>query len=236
MLVGDGTMGDLLLTSGGRLREIARPWVRLTKDVRLPNDEPMRWPTTSTAWCVIDGRLLMARGSYEGVVWVHDVRSEAVVAGPLTQLRGEDTLIFRADSSLESSRVSAVALAQTSSGPVVACASAARLPRKRVVVQRLDGDVFLAIDSPAPALALAAGALGRRDVLVTGSLDGTVAVWDLRALRELCRVSLDHAVLGVWILRGACRVGAQDASGVLHVFDLVEDDPSRIEEGRKPRG
>jgi hypothetical protein len=223
ILVGDETMGELLMSADGRLRELGRTSALPKESFTLQGDDPAQWPTTVTAWCVVDGRPLMARGSFEGVVWIHDMRSGevvAVVGGKRDHAEHRYDVIAGYPMN---EPISAIALAQTASGAVLATASADRYD-PGIVVRRLDGSRLYALADATMTSTLAAGALGSRDVLVTGSRDGAISVRDLHDGGPVCAITLDHAVSGVWIVRDARTICARDASGALHLFDLVDEE------------
>jgi AAA ATPase-like protein len=59
---------------------------RFAPRLTLRRKAPMRWPITCDAWGVIDGRIIQARGSHKGAVWILDPVEMRIVHGPYSSV------------------------------------------------------------------------------------------------------------------------------------------------------
>src|SRR3954447_22683014 len=55
----------------------------------LLRGEPLQWPATTRQWAAVDGRAVLAIGSYAGAVWLWDIADGSLMAGPFAGVPDE---------------------------------------------------------------------------------------------------------------------------------------------------
>ena len=167
----------------------------------------------------LGGRAVLVVGSYQGVIWIWDLVNEKTLAGPFAGVPDETQLWFGKKQAPSANPITnAVAIGDVGGGAVVAAAVAGR-------VHLYDAETGAVLLGPAASatvvVAVALGEFHGRAILVTGSLGGVLAVWDVNTGQRIAAVTLDSEITGVWKVHGTDSVAACDKTGRLLVFDLV---------------
>jgi hypothetical protein len=188
---------------------------------RFRRDTPLQWRATARAWGALDGRAVLAVGSYGGAAWLWDIADRSLLAGPFADVPDE---LFVARPELKAARppeVTSLAIGRSGDREVVATACGGQ-------VQIWDARTSERLDGPRTGdevvVALELGALAGRDVIVTGSRGGVVRIWDLADAAQLAAITLDSGADGVWVIRDAEAVAALTGDAHLHVLDLRRGD------------
>lgn len=221
MLTGATTPPDFtvdLETDGVKLVDEGDLGARGTASAeRLSRSAPLQWPATATSWAALDGRAVLAVGSYGGAVWIWDIVSRSLVAGPFADVPEE---LFVARRELKAARP-----------PHVTSIAIGRIAGRDTLATACGGDVRIwdvrtGERLPAPEAGdevvdqVALGTLHGDDVLVTGSRGGVLRVWGPADGRRLAAITLDAGVDGVWVVRSTDAVAALTGDSHLHVLDL----------------
>lgn len=186
---------------------------------RLSRRDPSSWPVTAECRGFVAGDPVVARGSYGGAVWLWDLQTGQVRAGPFESIPDELALPNLAFKGRRPIHVTGLALGPVGGRDVIATACDGRV--------RL-WDASSASEIPAPPMgsvlvvSLALGELQGRDVLVTGSLGGQLTIFDAERREKLANIRLDSDINGVWVVRDLNTVGALTADDELQLFDLVQ--------------
>jgi hypothetical protein len=195
-------------------------------DERHRIDRPATWPRTARAYGLVQDRAAIAIGSIGGSVWVWELGSDALIAGPLVSVpeRVEIRGWSRRDLTMKGApgHTSSVALGQHPvHGDVVAVAYEGKVR----LVSLPAGE---AIPTPAEeATVVTAVALGRllgEEMLVTGSQGGVIVVWSLASNARIAALTIDSGVEKVWVVRGADAIAVQTTTKggrTLFVLDVV---------------
>ena len=184
------------------------------RSITLSKDRPMQWPIHSEAWGHIGGRLLQARGSYFGAVWIYDDERKKIAYGPFAGVRPVSKVWTRMKTSVES--VTGVALGTWRGRGVVAVAYS----KKATVFDIETGDELGSPETPASEIAVVAvGEIGERRILATGSGGGAVTIWEGPSMQRLASIWLDTGVTGIWL--GGAILVARTADSRFHVFDVI---------------
>jgi hypothetical protein len=168
---------------------------------------------------------VIATGSIAGSVWIWDVSTRTVTAGPFIEVpehKGKKAwsrraLRMKGGPSLTSS----VALGwHPRHGDVLAVAHAGSVR----LVSVASGD---AIPTPGKeATVVTAVALGRllgEEALVTGSQGGVVVVWGLASNKRVAALTIDSSVERVWVVHGADAIAVeamQKGERTLFILDV----------------
>jgi WD40 repeat protein len=211
------------------MRTVEPHFVRLVKEYdmgargtadaeRLRRSAPLQWPATARCWAVLDGRAVLAIGSYGGAVWLWDIADRSLMAGPFADVPEE---LFVARPELKAARpphVTSLAIGRSGGRDIVAtaCGGEVQMWEARTSERLSAPDVGDEV-----VVALALGPIHGRDVLVTGSRGGVVRVWDAAEARHVAGITLDAGVDGVWVVRNADAVAALTGDSQLHVLDLL---------------
>lgn len=180
---------------------------------QMTRSDPRSWPVTGRAYGVYGGRPVVAQGSYGGAVWVWDLESEDLLAGPFANVPDSyQRDVVMAKPALPAVRNLSLCTSgrQTLLGTV--CSGVGRVwdvaTTAPLVVPDLGG-----------CSAIAVGDTGKRLVVARGSDSGSVRVWDLTSHEYLAGITLDSPVRDVWLVRGEATVVAMTSSEV-HIFDF----------------
>jgi WD40 repeat protein len=221
MLTGATTPHDFtedLETGGVKLVDEGDLGARGTASAeRLSRSAPLQWPATATSWAALDGRAVVAVGSYGGAVWIWDIVSRSLLAGPFADVPEELIVARREIKAARPPHVTSIAIGGLAGRDVLATACGGKV---RV------WDVRTGERLPAPQAGdevvdrLALGTLHGDDVLVTGSRGGVLRVWDPADGRRVAGITLDAGIDGVWVVRGTDAVAALTGDSHLHVLDL----------------
>jgi hypothetical protein len=189
------------------------------RSLHLRRDDPRGWPATAMTRGFWGGRAVLVLGSYHGVLWIWDLANRKTLAGPFADVPDEIELRSRVKMAPSRNPITnSVAIGDVGGRAVVAAAVAGR-------VHLYDAETGAGLSGPAVSatvvVAVALGDFRGRSILVTGSLGGVVAVWDVNTGQRLAAVTLDSEITGVWKVQGADSVAARDKTGRLLVFDLV---------------
>jgi hypothetical protein len=184
------------------------------QSITLSRDRPMQWPVHAEAWSRIDGRLLQARGSYFGAVWILDNKRKEIVYGPFANVRPVSTVWPRSKTSVET--VQDVALGSWAGRGVVAVAYS----RAATVFDIETGERLGAPDTPnSDIVVVTLGEIKSRPILATGSGGGAVTIWEGPSMRPLASIRLDTGVTGIWL--GGTILVVRTADQRFHVFDVI---------------
>jgi WD40 repeat protein len=158
--------------------------------------DPSTWPVTASAYGVVNGCAVRAVGSYEGAVWIWDLESRAVLAGPFADVPASvRSEYIRAKPGL--SFVQSISLASAGGRTYVGtvCDDVARL-----------WDVGSGQRVPLPDIgqsrAVALGDLDGRLLLARGSDTGSVRIFDVAAGAQIAGLTLDGRIEDVWLVPG----------------------------------
>jgi hypothetical protein len=186
----------------------------------LLRGEPLQWPATSTQWAAVDGRAVLAIGSYAGAVWLWNIADGSLMAGPFADVPDELFVASRRVKAARPPHVTSIAIEYTGRCDTLAaaCGGAVRMWDARTGEQLPAPDA-----SDEVVVALALGMIRARAVLVSGSRGGVVRVWDATGGGHLAAISLDAGVEGVWVVRDGDAVAALTGDGQLHVMDLRDE-------------
>jgi WD40 repeat protein len=194
-----------------------RPWTGVR---RLRRDDPSAWPTTAACRGVVSGRPVIALGSYGGAVWVWDINSRAVMAGPFADVPDELAVAGPDVKGARPSEVTGLAIGRMGERDVLATACNGR-------VALWDVGNTHSLEPPATGavkvVSVALGTMKGRDVLITGSEGGVLGVWDAADPKRerLAGITLDTPIKGTWAVRGADIVAAHTPDFNLHLFDVA---------------
>jgi WD40 repeat protein len=184
---------------------------------RLSRSAPLQWPGTTRSWATLDGRAVLAVGSYGGAVWVWDIVDRSLVAGPFADVPEELFVARREIKAARPVHVTSIAVGRLAGRDILATACGGRVQI---------WDVHTGEPLPAPDAGdevvdqLALGTLHGDDVLVTGSRGGVLRVWDPADGRRLAAITLDAGVDGVWVIRGTDAIAALTGDAHLHMLDV----------------
>lgn len=188
--------------------------------LRLRRDQPTEWPCTAEWRGIVNGRSVLARGSYQGAVWLWDLNTLKVFAGPFADLPQELTVPNERIKTVRLPKVRSVAMGNLDGRLALVIAYGGQ-------VRLWDVETATALQVPnteAAAIgAVALGTLRKRDVIITGSEDGSLTVWDAKNSERLAAVTLDSRIKGVWVARGSELIGALTSDECLHLFDFIRD-------------
>ncbi len=181
---------------------------------KLSTDRPMQWPVRVDAWNRIGGRLLQARGSYFGAVWIFDDERQEIIYGPFADVEQDSIVWTRSKTFLEV--VQGVSLGTWAGRGVLAVA----YKRTATVFDLETGKRLGSPDTPtSDIVAVALGEIDGRPILATGSGGGAVTVWEGPSMEKLAGIRLDTGATGIWL--GGAFLVVRTADNRFHVFDVV---------------
>lgn len=187
-----------------------------SRSIRLSRDQPMQWPVRAEAWTRIGGRLLQARGSYLGAVWVFDYRRKQFVYGPFANVKPVSTIWTRSKTAAAVEFVRGVALGTWAGRGVLAVAYS----RMATVFDLETSERLGSPDTPtSDIVAVALGEIAGRPILATGSGGGAVTVWEGPSMKKLAGIRLDTGATGIWL--GGAFLVVRTADHRFHVFDVI---------------
>ena len=187
----------------------------------LDPERPFSWPDQCDACEYVDGRLLHARATYGGCVKLVDVESGELVGWPLRPVPAKTTLRIPAPKRAPNPDIeptSAVALAEWRGvGAVVAVAQAGRA----WVTAAATGAPLLSLPRGRSAIEVVALDQDHEDLLLaTGSADGSIDVWNVRAQELVASLRLDSPVRDLWMCEDTLCAYVLD--GTFHIIDLCD--------------
>lgn len=184
------------------------------RKITLAKARPLEWPVKAEAWEWIGGRLLQARGSWHGAVWIYDPEREEVVHGPFAKVNDESYVWTRSKTSAEA--VAGVALGTWGGRGVLAVAYS----RKATVYDLESGEPLGSPDAPrSDIVRVALGEINGRPILATGSAGGAVTVWEGPSMTHLAGIRIDSGINGLWL--GGAALVVRGTDNRFHVFDVV---------------
>jgi hypothetical protein len=183
--------------------------------LNLRADQPDTWPTLTRAFGVVRGDAVIARGSYNGAVWVQDLASGRTVAGPFVVLPPTSTILLNVKPSPDT--VSSVAVGEYGG---VALAAAAFDLRAWVALLG-DTATALTVIKASSVVAVALGRISEQNVVVTGSRGGFVGIWRADTGEQVTGLTLDSGVERVWVVHGADAIAARTADQVLVIAEVA---------------
>ena len=196
-----------------------------SRRLRLRRKDPGGWPATTMSHGFLDGRAVLVCGSYRGAIWIWDLETKELLAGPFANIPDDFEFDRHAKMAPFKNAVTDVAIGDLDGDAVVAAAVAGK-----VTVYDVKSGAAL----PEPAIsssivvAVALGNFEGRSVVVTGSRGGVLAVWDARTATRITGVTLDSKIDEVWMVHGADAIAARSGNSLL-IFDLVQNSKTEIE-------
>ena len=185
-------------------------------------DAPWTWPVSCEAWGIIDEKLVQARGSALGAVWVMAVEEGRVLAGPFIEVGpGVDVRPGKKSHHFEHYPADGVALGSWGDREVVAVAFN---NRARVADVRTGEPLGSPETGDSEIVTVAVGDLGGRSFLVTGSRGGRVGLWEAPSLRRVAGLTLDTPIAALWLAENEVIVRGGDDQ--LHILDVEVGDQS----------
>lgn len=206
---GEGGGPRLRVAPGASVRE-----QRFGKRLILRAQEPERWPTVTRAYGRVGRVPVVARGSYEGAVWITDLTTGQTTHGPFISLTEESTIFFGVKPSPRV--VDAVAVGDFGGAARVAAA----FEGHAWIADLVSEPELRVLDTPS-VVAVALGAVGGGSVAVTGSISGLVGIWRADTGERIAGLTLDAGVNRVWVVHGTDAVAACTIDGALVIADLV---------------
>jgi WD40 repeat protein len=166
-------------------------------------ERPEDWPETASAFGTLEGRHVLVRGSYGGVLLVFDALTGAVLHDGGAKLPHE--LWFGVKPSPDPTSDVAIG------ADLIATAHAGAVALYDARLNRLD-------TSWVTAIGVRAVAIGADGLVATGGDGGGLRVWDPERRERVASITLDTPVERLWLLPGL--VVAETSDQVLHVFEL----------------
>jgi hypothetical protein len=158
---------------------------------------------------------VIARGSYNGAVWIQDLASGATIAGPFVALPETSTIWRFVKPSPDA--VSSVAVGEFGGVGLVAAAF-----NLSAWVARLDDGTTEPLTIRAnTVVAVALGEISGTAVVVTGSRSGFVGIWNAETGRQITGVTLDSGVRQIWVAHGKNTIAARTETQTLVLADLL---------------
>lgn len=188
--------------------------LRDRRSITLSRDHPMQWPVHVETWGTIGGKLLQARGSYYGAVWIFDDERKEIVYGPFSDIPVTSEVWLR--TKMPAGVVSSVALGTWSGRGVLAVAHS----RTATVFDIETGNRLGSPETPnSDIVVVALGEIDGRPILATGSGGGAVTVWEGPSMQPLASIWLDTGATGIWL--GGTFLVVRTADQHFHVFDVI---------------
>jgi hypothetical protein len=195
-------------------------------DERYRIDRPTNWPRSARAYGIVQDRAAIAIGSIGGSVWVWELESDALIAGPLVSVpeRVEARGWSRRDLMMKGSPgyTSSVALGQhPAHGDIVAVAYDGKA---RLLSLPAGNPIPTPAETATVVTAVALGRLLGEEMLVTGSQGGVIVVWSLVSNTRIAALTIDSGVEKLWVVRGADAIAVQTTTKggrTLFVLDVV---------------
>jgi hypothetical protein len=179
------------------------------------DDQPGSWPTLTRAFGVIQGNAVIARGSYNGTVWVQSLASGDLVAGPFVDLPPTTTIPHGKP---PPEQVTSVAIGEFGGRGLLAAAF-----QLRAWVAKLDDTASTPMVIPATSVtAVALGRIADQNVVVTGSRGGFIGIWRADTAEQIAGVTLDSGVERVWVIHGTKAIAARTDDQALVIADIVQ--------------
>ena len=184
------------------------------RSITLSRDHPMKWPVHVETWGRIGGRLLQARGTYFGAVWILDDERKEIIYGPFADIPLTSMVWLR--SKIAAEVVRGVALGTWEGRGVLAVAYS----RTATVFDLETGGCFGSPETQnSEIVEVALGEIAGRPILATGSDGGAITIWEGPSMKRLASIWLDTGVTGIWL--GGSILVARTADNRFHVFDVI---------------
>lgn len=189
-----------------RSRPASNVGPRLAMQAIYRRSTPSSWPTTASTYGVVGGRPVQATGSYAGAVWIWDLKSNKLVAGPF----GDVPEILPASQVYAKPGV-----------PAVRSLSLCTAGGEDYVGSVCDGVVRVwNVGTKKPAMlpdlgqcsAVALGDMDGHLLLARGSDSGTVRLFDLTERRPLASLTMDERIEDLWLVPGERTLAVMTAS------------------------
>ncbi len=155
---------------------------------------------------MVRGRAVQATGSYGGAVWIWDLKSKKVVAGPFGDV--PETLSgarVHAKPGVPSVRSLSLCTAGGEDYVASVCDGAAR-------VWHVATNEPVRLPDIGQCSTVALGEMDGHVLLARGSDSGTVRLFDLTERRPLASLTLDERIQDVWMVPGERTVAAMTVS------------------------
>jgi hypothetical protein len=182
----------------------------------LRADQHDSWPTLARAFGVIEGNAVIARGSYNGAVWVEDLASGDTIAGPFVKLPPTSTIFLAGKPSPR--KVASVAVGEFNGLSLVAAA----FEDRAWVAQLGDPGPAPTVIRASSVVAVALGQIAGQIVIITGSRGGFVGAWRVDTGEQVTGFTLDSGVERVWVVHEAETIAAQTDDHAFVIADVVQ--------------